>query len=92
MNKSILDATAPELHKPTWFINYFILTMVLLEKYTIKGLEPQIYDFFRDFFKHIDINRKKVAGADVDALRFYGNNKSGTIGKRNLESRFKYIL
>ncbi len=100
MNKIIKNLKLPELRTPSWFINYFIFTKELMDKYNIVSKEKVILKFYQDFFKYIEENKKisksKEAHEgkikiDIEAINFVNNNRAGTNNRKNIQSRIDYL-
>lgn len=89
MNKVITDDKLIEMSKPSWFINYFLFSKEIMEKYAVLGMEAEIYQFFQKFRNYIDLNMDRTGvGADLDAIRFISDNRAGTNNKKSIISRF----
>jgi len=88
MNKIILNTPCPEIHKPSWFINYFVFTKELLETYSITGREGEIYQFYKDFFAYIQQNKDTM----IKVKNFDNINRAGTNNKKNIEERLNFML
>lgn len=88
MNRIITDTTCPEILKPSWFVNYFVFTKELLEKYSVTGMKGEIYQFYKDFFSYIQQNKDLI----LEVKEFDNINRAGTNNKNSIKDRFNFML